>query len=245
VLGDHAGGGRFYDTGQLDEDAVTQLGLGDAVDGSVVQLFAISSFGQSVRFSYSGFDEVSNRKGRIYMRLDEGDTIVNVEPGLGGEFVSLATREGRGLTFMAREISFYKGVAKGVKAVTLEDGDDVLDFTLVEDPQTGLEVETNRGAMHTIQPSLSKFAPSSRGNKGRWVIKRGHLIRAYRPAVEIITVAQEEEERAAVQRAIDAAARKAEREEQARLAALAALEAPAELDTEDAQALLPLNDDEE
>ncbi|MEM1349851.1 MAG: DNA gyrase subunit A, partial [Myxococcota bacterium] len=205
VLTDHEDVRRRYDTAQLGDDALALLALGVDSEPSVVQLFAISSAGQSVRFSYSGFDEPSNRKGRIFMRLDDGDAIVNVEPGLGQEYVCLATREGRGLTFVAREISYYKGVAKGVRAVTLVDGDDVLDFTLVRDPQTGLEVETNRGAMHTIQPSLSKFAPSSRGNKGRWVIKRGHLIRAYRPAVEIITVAQEEEERASGERSAGAA----------------------------------------
>jgi DNA gyrase subunit A len=87
---------------------------------------------------------------------------------------------------MAHEVSYYKGVAKGVKAITLEKTDSVLDFTLVTSEYDGLEVETNRGARQVIRASLSKFSPTSRGNRGRWVIKRGHLIRSHRPPVEIV-----------------------------------------------------------
>ena len=49
----------------------------------------------------------------------------------------------------------------------------------------GLEVETNRGRHEIIRPSLSAFALSSRGNKGRWVIKSGHLVRSHRPPFEV------------------------------------------------------------
>ncbi len=160
----------------LDEDS----------EESTYQMLSVTEEGQSVRFGLEGFEEPSTRRGRSYMRLSDKDRVINVEPCRGDEIVTLATREGRGLTFMAPEVSYYTGVAKGVKAITLEKTDSVLDFTLVTSEYDGLEVETNRGARQVIRASLSKFSPTSRGNRGRWVIKRGHLIRSHRPPVEIV-----------------------------------------------------------
>jgi len=149
------------------------------------QFVAISAQGQAIRFSMEGYEEPSTVKGRLYMRLGKGDTVVNVEQCRGDENVAIASHDGRGLMFAAREISFVKGVAKGVRAMTLEKDDEVLDFTLCRAALDGLDVETNRGARIVIRSTKSKFEPSSRANKGRWVIKRGHLIRSHRPPVEV------------------------------------------------------------
>ena len=78
-----------------------------------------------------------------------------------------------------------KNPAKGVRALALEKGDEVLDFTLCRSSLDGLEVETNRGAKVVIRATKSKFEPTSRNNKGRWVIKRGHLVRSHREPVEL------------------------------------------------------------
>ncbi len=159
----------------------------DAADKGEPQLIAISRQGQGVRFSLDGFEDPSTVKGRMYMRLGKKDEVVNVEPCTceEDELVTIASREGRGLTFHSREVNQYKGAAKGVKTISLEGDDEVLDWTLSTGYYEGLEVETNRGRNIIISRSKSKFEPTSRGNKGRWVIKRGHLIRSYRPAVEI------------------------------------------------------------
>jgi DNA gyrase subunit A len=158
----------------------------DAEDGEA-QMIAITRHGQSVRFTLDGFEDPSTVKGRMFMRLAKKDEVVNVEQCtcVEEELVTIASREGRGLTFHSREISQYKGAAKGVKAISLEGDDEVLDWTLSTGYYEGLEVETNRGRNLVISRSKSKFEPTSRGNKGRWVIKRGHLIRSYRPPVEI------------------------------------------------------------
>lgn len=178
------------------EEAQQTLDVGAQQNDDVevdVQMLTVTELGQSVRLSAETFFEPSNKKGRAYIRLVGDDTVVNAEPCSGAEIVALATREGRGMTFMASDVSHYKGVAKGVRAVTLDKGDTVLDFTLVNDEHSGLEVETNRGSHQVIRASLSKFAPASRGNRGRWVIQRGHLIRSHRPPVEIRFVEEEED----------------------------------------------------
>jgi hypothetical protein len=83
-----------------------------------------------------------------------------------------------------------------VLAIKLEEGDDVLDFTLVpaDRKRAGLEVETNNGRKEVIRQTKSKFKPTSRGNKGHLIIKRGHLIRSHRPPVEIEKDDEEEDE---------------------------------------------------
>ena len=149
------------------------------------QMVAITAQGQSVRYSITPFKEPSTRKGRLFMRLGRGDRIVNCEACDGTENVAIASRNGRGLMFAVHEIAWVKNPAKGVRAMALEKGDDVLDFTLCRSSLDGLEVETNRGAMVTIRAKKAAFEPTSRNNKGRWVIKRGHLVRSHRPPVEL------------------------------------------------------------
>jgi DNA gyrase subunit A len=151
----------------------------------VVQMVSITHAGQCLRFSIEDFLEPSTVKGRRYMRLGEGDSVVNVEMCDGTETVAIASRSGRGLMFAVNEISYFKNAAKGVRAMSLEKDDDILDFTLCRKHLDGLEVETNRGARVVIRATKSKFEPSSRGNKGKQIIHRGHLIRSHRPPVEL------------------------------------------------------------
>ncbi|MFB6262037.1 MAG: DNA topoisomerase (ATP-hydrolyzing) subunit A [Bradymonadaceae bacterium] len=158
------------------------------------QVVAITEGGRSVRVALEDFLEPSTVRGRMFMRLEEGDRTVNVEQFDGDQYVALASRDGRGLMFDAWEVNFYKGRAKGVKAIDLEEDDEVLDFTLVPRSKAlaGLEVETNNGREEVIRRTKSKFEPTSRGNKGHLIIRRGHLIRSHRPTVEI--PAEEEQE---------------------------------------------------
>ena len=152
---------------------------------SLVQMVAVSEGGQCLRFSIEDFLEPSTVKGRRYMRLNDKDSIVNVENSDGTELVAIASRNGRGLMFAVSDISYFKNAAKGVRAMSLDKGDDILDFTLCRKALDGLEVETNRGARVVIRATKSKFEPAKRGNKGKAIIQRGHLIRSHRPAVEI------------------------------------------------------------
>ena len=157
----------------------------DDAEWTEPQMVAITAQGQSVRFSVSGYFEPSTRKGRIFMRLSRNDLIVNCERCDGTENVALASRNGRGLMFAVEEIAWLKNAGKGVRAIALEKGDEVLDFALCRSPLDGLEVETNRGAKVVIRATKAAFEPTSRNNKGRWVIKRGHLVRSLRGPIEL------------------------------------------------------------
>lgn len=171
-------------------------------DGHIVVILAVSDKGLAMRTAIDTFLEVSNVRGRLYMKLDDGDTVINVQPCRGDEIVNIASRDGRGLTFMANDVSLFKGAAKGVKGMSLEDDDSVLDFVLTRNEHKGLEVETNRGAHHVVRASDSRFKLSRRANKGGWVIQRGHLIRALRGPIEY----RFDEERAQAEAEAEAAA---------------------------------------
>jgi len=85
------------------------------------------------------------------------------------------------LIFPVHQISVYKGAAKGVIAIRLEEGDRLLGATLSTAAREGLEVETNRGRREIVR--TTKFEVANRGNKGRLIIKRGHLAEVF-PAPE-------------------------------------------------------------
>ena len=144
---------------------------------------ALSRKGQAVRFTTDGYADPSTTSGRTFMRLDEGDTVVNVEMAAGYENVCLASHDGRVLIFPVHQVPVYKSTAKGVMAINLKEGDYLLGFTLSDAARQGLEVETNRGRREIVR--TTKFDVTNRGNKGRLVIKRGHLAKMHPTPTEI------------------------------------------------------------
>ncbi len=145
-------------------------------------IVAISQQGQAVRFTIDGYTDPSTRTGRTFMKLEAGDEVLMVEDAAGDENVCLASRNGHVLIFPVHQVSVYKGAAKGVIAIRLEENDRVLGATLSNAARDGLEVETNRGRREIVR--TTKFDVSNRGNKGRLIIKRGHLAEVLHEPVE-------------------------------------------------------------
>ena len=152
---------------------------GEVHDGAPDEPYvvAITKQGQATRFTLDGFTEPSTRTGRMYMRLDDGDEVWGARLARGHENVCLASRNGRALVFPVHQVSVYKGPAKGVRAIRLEEGDRVLGFTLSDAAREGLRVETNNGREEIVR--TTKFDVTNRGGKGALVIKRGHFAEVY------------------------------------------------------------------
>ncbi len=147
-------------------------------------LVALTRCGNAVRMALQPFMEPSTVAGRTYVRLaDEGeDGVLRAFPCGGGEEVCLATYLGRVLVFQASEINVFKGAARGVSAIRLEEGDSVLDFALARSGEGGLEIETSFGRREVVR--ASKFGLGGRNKKGRALLKRGHLVVVPPPVVE-------------------------------------------------------------
>ena len=144
---------------------------------------AISKSGQATRFTVDGYVEPSISTGRKYMRLEDDDEVVRTHLARGNENICLASHDGRALIFPMHQISVYKGPAKGVRAIQLEEGDRALDFALSTRARRGLAVQTNNGRDEVVR--TTKFDVTNRGAKGTLVIKRGYFGEVYPEPVEV------------------------------------------------------------
>lgn len=137
---------------------------------------AMTAGGKVLRFALASVAPVSNRKGRVIVRLDptvKDDVVVGVEATDGTENVCLATHSARVLIFPVTEANVVAGAAKGVTAIKLDARDRVLGFALANKMREGLTVRTNRGATQIIR--ATKYPITGRGGKGYGVLQRGSL----------------------------------------------------------------------
>ena len=144
---------------------------------------AISKGGQATRFTVDGYVEPSISTGRKYMRLEDDDEVVRAHLATGNENVCLASHDGRALVFPVHQVSVYKGAAKGVRTIRLEEDDRVLDFALSTQARDGLAVQTNNGRDEIVR--TTKFDVTNRGAKGTLVIKRGYFAEVFPEPVEV------------------------------------------------------------
>ena len=152
-------------------------------DKAVPYLVAVSQGGMAVRLTVDAYQEPSTKNGRLFMRPAKGDEVVGAEVSGGDENVCLASHKGHVLIFPVKQIPIFKSAAKGVIAMRLGKDDRVLGATISSGARDGLEVETSRGRREIVR--TTKFEITNRGNKGRQIIKRGHLARVIVSPIEI------------------------------------------------------------
>ncbi len=164
-------------------------GDGAAADGAGLAsagpyVVAVSSDGLAVRFETAAFTDVSNKNGRVFMRLRDGIRVIGAEVAAGSENVCLASREGRALIFPVAQVPVFRSAAKGVIAMRLAgEADAVLGMAVSDAARRGLDVETSRGRTETVR--TTKFDVSNRGNRGQTVISKGTLKAATAEPIEI------------------------------------------------------------
>lgn len=147
-------------------------------------LIAMSRNGRVLRVPFENFAEPSNRNGRTFMRLDDGDDrVVDAALCAGHEVVSMITYQTFALLFPVREVNILSSYGKGVQAIRRNKDDHVLGFVLTSEKMHGITVETDRGREEVIRPN--KYSITSRGNRGRQLSRTGHIVRVARPPIEI------------------------------------------------------------
>ena len=131
---------------------------------------AVTRQGRILRMPLALHNEVSNKSGRRYARLQgAGDAVVAAYVSDGTEQVSVASVLGRALTFPVLEANCLKGAGKGVTGIKLRDEDTVLAFELTTHRLEGAQVVTSQGREEVIRPN--KYA-GSRAGRGKVVLKR-------------------------------------------------------------------------
>jgi DNA gyrase/topoisomerase IV subunit A len=132
---------------------------------------AITERGRVLRFALAAHAEPSNKSGRRFAKLDDGDVVLAVLPCDGTETVSVATRGGNALAFPVAEVPVLKAPGKGVTGIKIKDDEaGVLAFELVRDPADGAKVTTTMGREVVVS---HKAYGGARGARGAAVIKRG------------------------------------------------------------------------
>ena len=95
-------------------------------------LTMVTKYGIAKRTLLSEF-EYQRRGGKIAINLDEDDELIFVRHTKGNESLIIATREGMAVRFDENNVRAMGRAARGVKGITLADGDFVVGVALVDD----------------------------------------------------------------------------------------------------------------
>jgi DNA gyrase subunit A len=135
---------------------------------------SVTAGGRIQRFALCTHTEPSNKNGRMFARLGDGDRVVAAYVAGGRELVCLATTAGNVLAFPLTEAKILKAAGKGTTAIKLKSGDAVFAFELAPTERSGPKVFTNNG--REVVVNARKFG-GSRAARGKAVIRRGGLER--------------------------------------------------------------------
>ncbi len=130
--------------------------------------------GKCTRFPIAAHSEPSTRGGRKFVSLADGDEALSIELSVGDEMLCLATTRGRVTVFSVDQIPPKNNAVRGVNAIRLEKGDQVLAFTLTRRKRDGLVTRTNRGRELIVRET--SYKPVKRGGKGYQVLRLGRIV---------------------------------------------------------------------
>jgi DNA gyrase subunit A len=165
------------------ERIIASFSLDKRVIGDVTELegyfpetfaFAATSDGMAVNFGLAALTEASNKAGRRFIKLADGQEVVHVAIVHGGETVIAASVERRALLCPIEEVSFLSGPGKGVSLLKLAPGDRLLTARVARTATDTLTLRTSIGGEQRI--NTAKYEVTSRAGRGREIIKRGRFL---------------------------------------------------------------------
>ena len=107
--------------------------------------------------------ENAPKLGKIAINLDEGDNLISVELTDGEKDIFVGTHNGKLIRFKENDVRQMGRVSRGVKAITLEDGDYVIGMCVIRDNSKLLVVSENGYGKRT---ELSEYKIQKRGGMG-------------------------------------------------------------------------------
>ncbi|MDO5491212.1 MAG: DNA gyrase subunit A [Bacillota bacterium] len=125
-------------------------------------LIAVTKKGTIKKTAISQFD--TNRKtGLIAITLRDGDELVGIKQTSGTDNVIIITRNGKCICFSEEDVRPMGRIAGGVRAIKLENDDEVVSMQLVQ-PKEQLMVVTGKG--FGKRTSVDEYKIQARGGKG-------------------------------------------------------------------------------
>ncbi len=110
----------------------------------------------------------SRRDGLIALALDEDDELISVKLTSGKDELIIGTQTGKAIRFSEREVRSMGRTARGVRGITLVQGDNVVGLELVQTGAYLLVVTANGFGKRT---TLDQYRPQRRGGKGVMTIR--------------------------------------------------------------------------
>jgi DNA gyrase subunit A len=114
----------------------------------------------------TGLQEYSNPRtaGIIAITLTKGDELIGVQMGTDAQDLILASHEGMSIRFPLKEVREIGRTGQGVKGITLEKGDYVVDMEVVKDPKGSLLTICESG--YGKRSELAEYRVQGRAGKG-------------------------------------------------------------------------------
>ncbi len=142
-------------------------------------MLAVTKQGFGLRFATAQHSEITTKAGRRYAKPKDGDEVLGVVPCNDSDVVVAATRNGHVLHCKADEIAKLEGAGRGVTVIKVGDDDMVIGF-IAGGKGDVLQLATEKGNRDESQKADPKQV-SSRGGKGRQVVKKAHLVVVPKP----------------------------------------------------------------
>ena len=147
-------------------------------------VLVVTSQGQVLRTPLLPHRVASTKTGRMYVRLNENDRVVNVFIVNKEKSLMLASKFGHIIHFPIDEVNILSGVGKGVMGMKLGDDDHCLGGVVISDKDDFLQVETTNGKTLDFRPS--KYEVVTRGGKGFEAVKRSEFAKIIVPPIELV-----------------------------------------------------------
>ena len=150
-------------------------------------LTMITRLGVTKRTLLSEF-EYQRRAGKIAINLDEGDELIFVRHTRGDESLIIATRDGLAVRFDENNVRAMGRTARGVRGITLSEGDYVVGVALVDEEKTLLTVTEGGMGKRTSFDDFRQM--KHRGGRG---VTCHHISEKTGKLASIITVSEDDD----------------------------------------------------
>lgn len=143
-----------------------------------------TKLGQVLTIPFHSFRAASTKSGRKYCRLGKGDEVVYCRLLSEAETVMFASRKARVIHFSLDDVPMLTNAGKGVKAIKLEAGDEVLGAAQLVRPSDCLRVVNTTGK--EVAFGQQKYQVTSRGGRGVQTSKRIGFEKVIEPAIQLV-----------------------------------------------------------
>ncbi|MBO5753476.1 MAG: DNA topoisomerase IV subunit A [Proteobacteria bacterium] len=137
-------------------------------------IVAVSKMAQIVRLPLEPFSAVSTTNGRIYMRLNDGDTVMTTAISREAGYVSVISTNTRANVFALADVPPLKTAGKGYRTLGLDPGTTLAAARIVTTDTEGVRVQLSDRREITL--SMRRLSGGERGGKGRLLIRRGTVV---------------------------------------------------------------------